>query len=193
MAKSQNGWQVQPNTANLWPNPYVGGILAGPVWVVLSWFVRQFNELVEPVQRAQSGCYNRRRIAGSTKWSNHASATAVDLNWNKHPAGRRGTFTAAQTAVLLELVEDAGGIIRWGRLYEDEMHFEIAPKVTRLQVERLAVKLLQRALTATGHNPGPVDGIRGPKTTAALKAFQAAHQLTPDGIDGPQTWAALTT
>lgn len=193
MAKSQNGWQVQTSTTTLWPNPYVGGILAGPVWVVLSWFVREFDKLVEPVQRAQSGCYNRRRISGSTKWSNHASATAVDLNWNKHPAGRRGTFTAAQTAVLLELLEDACGIIRWGRLYEDEMHFEIAPKVTRPQVDRLAVELLQHALSAAGQNPGPIDGIRGPKTTAALKALQAAHQLTPDGIDGPQTWAALTT
>ena len=87
-------------------------------------------------------------------------------------------------------------MIRWGGDYtgrKDEMHFEIAPKVTRLQVERLAVKLLQRELVRAGHNPGPVDGIRGPKTTAAVEAFQAAHQLTPDGIDGPRTWAALTT
>lgn len=192
MAKSQNGWTVQSNTANLWPNPYVGGILAGPVWVVLSWFVREFNKLVEPVDLSQSGCYNRRRIAGSLKWSNHASATAVDLNWTKHPAGRKGTFTPVQAGEIVALISAAGGVLRWGRLFNDEMHFEIAPKVTRLQVERLAVKLLQRALTATGHNPGPVDGIRGPKTTAALKAFQAAHKLTPDGIDGPKTWAALT-
>ena len=193
MAKSQNGWHVQPGTANLWPNPYVGGILAGPVWVVLSWFVREFNRLVEPVDRRQSGCYNRRRIAGSNKWSNHASATAVDLNWNSHPAGRRNTFTPFEVHQLLQLLDEAGGVIRWGRLFEDEMHFEIAPKITRLQVERLAVELLQRALDAAGYSPGPVDGIRGPKTTAALKAFQAAHKLTPDGIDGPKTWAALTT
>jgi len=191
MAKSQNGWTVQSSTANLWPNPHVGGILAGPVWVVLSYFVLEFNRKVESVDRSQSGCYNRRKIAGSRKWSNHASATAVDLNWSKHPAGRRGTF-AWNGDVVSELVATFDGVIRWGRLFSDEMHFEIAPGVTPAQVERLAVELLQRELKDAGHNPGAVDGVRGSKTTAALKAFQAAHKLTPDGIDGPKTWAALT-
>lgn len=191
MAKSQNGWTVQSSTAHLWPNPYVGSILAGPVWVVLSAFIREFNELVEPVHRAQSGCYNRRKIAGSSKWSNHASATAVDLNWAKHPAGRKGTFAGLESTVS-ELVGHFHGVIRWGRLYDDEMHFEIAPKVTPAAVERLAVELLQRELRDAGYNAGPIDGIRGPKTTAATKAFQTAHKLTPDGIDGPKTWAALT-
>jgi peptidoglycan hydrolase-like protein with peptidoglycan-binding domain len=36
-----------------------------------------------------------------------------------------------------------------------------------------------------------VDDIDGRQTTAALKAFQAAHGLRPDGIAGPKTWAAL--
>lgn len=192
MAKSQNGWTVQTSTTNLWPNPYVGGILAGPVWVVLSWFVRQFDKLVEPVDRGHSGCYNRRRIAGSLKWSNHASATAVDLNWAKHPAGHLNTFSSWQRHQIRALLATTAGVIRWGQLFNDEMHFEIAPKVTPSQVERLAVEILQGELRLAGYNPGRPDGVRGPKTTAALKAFQAAHNLTPDGIDGPKTWAALT-
>ena len=35
------------------------------------------------------------------------------------------------------------------------------------------------------------DGIRGPKTIAAVKAFQTAHGIVSDGIVGPQTAAAL--
>jgi peptidoglycan hydrolase-like protein with peptidoglycan-binding domain len=36
-----------------------------------------------------------------------------------------------------------------------------------------------------------VDGIFGPKTEAAVRAFQQNENLGVDGIVGRQTWAAL--
>jgi N-acetyl-anhydromuramyl-L-alanine amidase AmpD len=53
------------------------------------------------------------------------------------------------------------------------------------------VKDLQEVLTMLGYQPGLIDGVRGPKTIAATKAFQAAAGLTPDGSVGPMTKAAL--
>ena len=42
-----------------------------------------------------------------------------------------------------------------------------------------------------GYNVGPVDGIFGQKSDAAVKAFQTDQALTVDGIVGPNTWKAL--
>ncbi len=49
----------------------------------------------------------------------------------------------------------------------------------------------QEALQSAGFNPGKLDGLRGPRTIAAIKAFQAARRLDPDGIFGPLTRAAM--
>lgn len=50
---------------------------------------------------------------------------------------------------------------------------------------------MQGALKAAGFDPGPLDGFGGPKTRAALVAYQEARGLVPDGLYGPRTKAAL--
>jgi len=40
---------------------------------------------------------------------------------------------------------------------------------------------VQQALKERGHDPGPVDGIDGPSTRAALQAFQKSEGLDPSG------------
>ena len=49
------------------------------------------------------------------------------------------------------------------------------------------VARLQTRLTAAGFDAGGADGVFGPKTEAALKAFQEANGLAVDGIAGPAT------
>lgn len=56
----------------------------------------------------------------------------------------------------------------------------------------MTVLVLQKALAGPELCPGPLDGIAGPKTRAAVRAFQAAQALGVDGIAGPKTLAKLT-
>lgn len=55
------------------------------------------------------------------------------------------------------------------------------------------VKKLQTALNELGYDLGApgVDGIIGPITEAAIKAFQEANGIIADGVVGPETLAAL--
>lgn len=53
------------------------------------------------------------------------------------------------------------------------------------------VTRLQTLLLSNGFNPGPIDGIFGSMTEAAVIAFQSARGLIVDGIVGVQTWTAL--
>ena len=54
-----------------------------------------------------------------------------------------------------------------------------------------AVSVLQGRLQDLGYSPGPVDGIFGPRTEAAVKAFQRDRGIAVDGIAGPQTWGQI--
>lgn len=102
-------------------------------------FAAEFDALVEALRPADTGGHNPRVIAGTTQWSRHAAGIAMDLNWQLHPQGKRGTFTSAQVtsinALLSRYTWNGTKLIRWGAQFDnpDEMHFEInvAPAVAR--------------------------------------------------------------
>src|SRR4051794_11472596 len=53
------------------------------------------------------------------------------------------------------------------------------------------VAALQVALRALHLYHGGIDGIRGPGTKRAVRAFQRRHKLAVDGVAGPRTRRAL--
>jgi peptidoglycan hydrolase-like protein with peptidoglycan-binding domain len=53
-----------------------------------------------------------------------------------------------------------------------------------------SVKIAQVGLNAKGFAL-VADGVFGPRTDQAVRAFQSSRRLAADGIIGPQTWAAL--
>ena len=68
------------------------------------------------------------------------------------------------------------------------------PEGTKLRLgegDPAVIRELQQALSSAGYNPGRVDGTFGPRTEAAVIAFQQANGLSPDGVVGPDTASAL--
>ena len=135
MAYSQNDWPASSDPAAIGVYTYtvtVGGKsfkvglqeAAAPALISM---IKWFHDNIEPIKLL--GGYNYREIRGqegSGSISNHGSGTAIDINWDDHPLGAVGTFTAVQTAAIREKAGELG--LRWGGDYrnrKDEMHFEV--------------------------------------------------------------------
>lgn len=163
MAKSQNGWTAFTNGSdpNLVAVPeLVGRVRKGDVALIVMHFMVRFNAEVEAIAEAYGQPQNdwgwaSRPIRGGVATSNHASGTAWDLNSDKHPLGKVGTFGRNQLAALRRLLNDFGGVIRWGGDYsgrKDEMHFEInVPEGSE------SVRFLGQYITDRG-GPGTLNG-----------------------------------
>lgn len=170
-------------------------------------------------RRADTGAYNCRKITGGSGYSLHAYGIAVDINWTTNPYGKRlVTDMPAGMVAEIKAIRTGNGkqVWRWGGDYatnKDAMHFEIvctpADLATGIKGTTPAsgsgiphdvlrrgdrgpkVTAVQWTLTFLGH-PVVVDGDYGPKTVAAVGAFQRACNtlgatLTVDGVWGPQT------
>ena len=155
MATSQNGYRA--NDRSLIASYKVPGgkisMRKGDVATVLSYVANRFHSEVEPLKWPGNWGYAERKIRGGSSLSNHASGTAIDLNAPAHYLGARGTFSAGQVRAIRRILNDCGGVIRWGGDYrgrKDEMHFEI-------NAGTAAVARVAKAIRA-GKKPGPSGG-----------------------------------
>ncbi|MBT0767577.1 M15 family metallopeptidase [Kineosporia sp. J2-2] len=153
---SQNGWPVLSSNRLTWFSAAGGRFAAASsdVAFLARYLIERFDAEVENIDGRvlDDWSWADRNVRGSTSViSNHASATAWDLNALKHPRGARGTFTSARIArvhKILAGITDGKGhkIFRWGNDYVnatvDAMHFEI--NATKAQVKRARTVLEQR-------------------------------------------------
>ncbi len=80
----------------------------------------------------------------------------------------------------------------WSSLVESSWIFGTRPLlITSPHLRGDDVGELQSRLARLGFDPGRVDGILGPQTVAALRAFQADSGLLVDGICGPGSAQAI--
>lgn len=73
-----------------------------------------------------------------------------------------------------------------GRVFSDGLGGNV-----RMGMKSGHVSMLQRKLTGLGYFTGAIDGDFGPRTRAAVLAFQADNDLVTDGIVGPVTAEVL--
>lgn len=159
MPKSQNGWPVIESqsdkdlTVIRIPGTGTPGI---PLRVqkdcapLLAYVASQVHEKVtdlrknnKPGKFQDEGGYNYRKIDGSSSFSNHASGTAIDLNWQLFPMFKR-RMTKKQREAALAIEAELSEVIRWGGSYSpsrvDEMHWEIKSGVTKAEVKAFLKK-----------------------------------------------------
>jgi hypothetical protein len=152
---SQNGWPVLISSQLTWFTAAGERFAAGnsDVAYVAAYLINRFNSEVEPIEgkTLDDWSWSSRKVRGSaTVISNHASATAWDLNALKHPRGVKGTFSAAKIAavhkILSGIVDNSGHkVFRWGNDYLnatiDSMHYEI--NVNASQVKQARARLVK--------------------------------------------------
>ena len=147
---SQNGWPVDPpRGARTIPGTNVRvNVADGPAGDVLMHVLGQVNSRVEDISLDSDAGehddwgYANRNVRGSESISNHASATAVDVNATRHVLGAQHTFTPTQTAEIHRILGEVDNVVRWGGDYtgrHDEMHFEIVG--SQEEVARVAARL----------------------------------------------------
>ena len=59
------------------------------------------------------------------------------------------------------------------------------------QDQKALVQKIQTLLASRGYDPGPPDGVEGPKTRQAVRAFQASVGLVDSGLIDRSLVAAL--
>ncbi|MEA2420306.1 MAG: hypothetical protein QOE60_2512 [Thermoleophilaceae bacterium] len=90
-----------------------------------------------------------------------------------------GTSIAGGASDTSSALDGQSGLLQYGAGYDKATG---APPV----------RVVQRTLRRLGWQPGPVDGLYGPRTKAAVTRFQSAARVAADGIVGSQTRHALT-
>lgn len=208
MTNSYNGWPgiesaSDPRLTTIEPVPgRKFRVRAGAVAEVFDWLIRRFHAEVEPIDEGvlDDWSYHYRKVVGGSSLSNHASATAVDLNATRHPFQTRATanFTASQIdairRILADAVVDGRPALRWLDGH-DPMHFEVnyvdrggSPDAVRVLADRLKGGTPAPAPVIEPLAPRPIDYTN--PDDALVRITQAIVSVKVDGDRGPKTRAA---
>ena len=152
MTTSINGWPILPAGNPMLKTELIPGTTMRltmhktvlPLFLALA---HDYKNLVHALRVGECGAYSYRQAKAAAAWSDHASGTAVDLNWNHEgaagPHGGMATMTPAQITACAHL-KTFYRIVIWGGdkarggdygnpAYWDPMHYAIRPGITPAQ------------------------------------------------------------
>lgn len=122
------------------------GVLKGDVYTILGWVAAKFNSTVSQLISGQCWGFAPKQVTGGYGWSNHAGATAIDLNSVRFPQGTR-RMSRKQVRACRIIIKACKGVVRWGGDYTgsslvDQMHFEIDDSMAySTALKNLAIKI----------------------------------------------------
>lgn len=153
MTVSINGWPVPPKKLVTYDIPGTKRRVtldsdAGPLLVALA---ADYHRTVRAIDKGtwDEGGFNNRQARNANAKSNHASGTAIDLNWSEEGAvnsawGKRFFAQAKTRLAMAALKRRYGSVVFWGGDWsriKDYMHWEIKPGTSRAEVIALRKKL----------------------------------------------------
>ena len=153
MASSLNGWVVPPKRTVTKKVPGADRrlTLAAEAAPLLLAVAADYHATVKPIDQGtwDEGGYNNRDANGAPgKKSNHASGTAIDLNWSEEGAqgsawGKRFFAQTKHRLAIQAMKKRYGKWVQWGGDWRanDYMHWEIKPGVSPAAVKEACVKL----------------------------------------------------
>lgn len=170
--------QQLPFVERYW-RPYAGKLSAG--WLA---YVATFLPALLDEARATGPDIVLCARGGRLGWAYEANAV-FDTDHNLQIEGR-------ELAAAIDRNARGPRWDEWVMRLREIMGLEPVGPSTQPPANLGTTKGIQEALAWRGFDPGPIDGIPGARTRAALIAFQKSAGLTPDGIPGPLTRAALS-
>jgi peptidoglycan hydrolase-like protein with peptidoglycan-binding domain len=130
-------------------------------------YKRGVAAILKHIGRGAEFCIGHKEWAPTRK-------TDPTFDMNKFRAGVAEILNGSAAPPVLIPAREPGNLLKRGR-----------PTLRRGDDDKL-VPTIQRALKIT-----PTSTHFGPKTEAALRAFQRERGMVPDGIVGPKTWDAI--
>ena len=135
----------------------------------------------------EKGIGLRQNLVQAHKWFNLAArwSTAKQKTLRNYAVRHRNGVARRLTRSALSRAH------RLARTWRPRKETTLLSPPARDIARRRQVALLQRALARLGYDPGPTDGILGPRSRDAIRAFQASAGLPADGRVSKRTVDAV--